>query len=144
VGGALVKRGEFPLLFGRLRDELERLFGDFVPGWPVADFVPRWGLEVKEKNGAVVVRAELPGFEATDFDVEVRDGCLVLSATHKVKKEEKGEASEEVEREYYESVLLPPGVDAEKVTAEYKSGVLTVTLPRAPGAVGRKVPVTTA
>jgi HSP20 family protein len=135
---AMMPRGDFPLWMKRLRDEFDELFNGFMPGWPVPEFYGRAGLEVVEKDGMVVVRVEVPGFEVGDFNVEVCDGYMMMSAVHKV-KEEKGEV---VEREYHETVLLPPGVDAEKVTAEYRNGVLAVMLPRVPSAVGRKVPIT--
>lgn len=143
MSGAMVPRSEFPL-FRNLHEEIDRIFGRFLPAWPEWENGWHWGLDVEEKEEAVIVRAEAPGFEPGDFEVEVRDGYLKLAAvrkTEKGEKEEKGKASEWERRELHETVLLPPGIDEAKVMALYKNGVLTVTLPRAPEAKGRKVPI---
>ena len=88
----------------------------------------------------MVVRAEAPGFEAGDFDVQVQDGRLMLRAARKTETK-KDEGREWSQRECYQSVTLPAGIDKDTVEARYHNGVLTITLPKTPGAKGRRVPV---
>jgi HSP20 family protein len=143
TGGALAPSGDFPFMLSRLRDEFDRLFEDFalswngqrVNGW-------RWGLDVRDEENTVVVRAEAPGFEAGDFDVQVKGDQLVLKAARKATKEdmEKGYREEE-SRECFQAVTLPAGVDADKVSAAYRNGVLTITLPKTADGKGKKIAV---
>src|SRR5262245_39302039 len=79
--------------FHHLREEFDRLFDQFLPRWASpwegADRGGHWGLDVQEDEGAVVVRAEAPGFEPPDFDLQVRDNQLILRAAHKAEAEGK-------------------------------------------------------
>jgi len=80
----------------------------------------------------VVVKAELPGMEADEFEVTVEDNTLTLRGEKKVDTEVTQEHFHRIERSYgsfARSLALPPTVDAAKVKAEYKTGVLTVRLP---------------
>ncbi|MFO0841442.1 MAG: Hsp20/alpha crystallin family protein [Gemmataceae bacterium] len=143
-GGPPARPQEFPSFLGRLRDEFDRMFERFAgarPGpWGEMMSTWRWGLEVFDKDTAVVVRAEAPGFEAGDFDVQVQDGQLTLRACHKVESKQEGEEAWS-SQEYVEVVTLPTAIDKDKVQAKYRNGVLTVTLPKAPQAKGRRVTV---
>lgn len=95
-----------------------------------------------DDDDAVVVRAEAPGFEAGDFDIQVADNRLVLRATKKMEtKEGEGTVREYREHECYESVGLPPGIDNAKVAAEYHNGVLIVTLPKTAEGKAQRIPV---
>ena len=137
---------DFPISFGRMREEFDRLFDRMSRGFPaIADFNGsgwRWGLTVDDQPNAIVVQAEAPGFEAKDFDIRVQDGELVLRASKKVeKKGEKGQVEEYREQECYESVALPTGIDKDKVDAKYHNGVLTVTLPKTAEAKAKKIDV---
>ena len=76
-------RGMWPL--ARLRTEFDRLFDDFFRGWGGLPSWPQptetgWALDVDDEQDKVVIRAEAPGFEPKDFDVQVRDDQLVLTA----------------------------------------------------------------
>ena len=73
----------------RLFDQFSRSWlGLASPGWDAG-----WGLDVREEDGNVIVRAEAPGFEPSDFDIQVRGDQLVLSATHRSESQEKREAT---------------------------------------------------
>jgi len=88
------------------------------------------------------VRAEAPGFEAGDFEVQVSDNRMVLRAPKMVEtKDKEGKTTEHREQECYESVTLPPGIDRDKVEAKYHNGVLTVTFPKTAEGKSRRVPV---
>ena len=89
----------------------------------------RWGVDMEEKDDALVVKAEAPGFEANDFDVQVEDHRLVLRATRKSEtKDKKGTMVQQ--QEFYQSMTLPTDIDKDKVDATYHNGVLTVTMPK--------------
>jgi len=125
----------------RVRDEFDRLLDYFA--WPGPAAVGngwRWGLDVEDRDDAVVVRAEAPGFEPGDFEVSVEDHRLILRATHKATEKQEG-GRREWQRECYEAVSLPAGIDKDKVEARYRNGVLTVTLPRTEQSKARHVPV---
>jgi HSP20 family protein len=142
-GGALAPFREFPFFLSRMRDEFDQLLDRLSRQWPSLWEGEgwRWGLDVRDEDDAVVVQAEAPGFETGDFDVQVSDNRLVLRAARKVETKEEGKAREYRERACYESVTIPAGIDRDKVEAKYHNGVLTVRLPKTPGAKGRRVPV---
>jgi len=149
-------RGAAPARYGggweplaRLRDEFDRMFDHFLRGWPA---VPAgrwdagghggWDLDVREEGDDVVVRAEAPGFEPGEFDVQVRGDQLILRAAHKAEAGGKDEGYREWRRhEFFRTVPLGTDVDADKVKANYRHGVLTVTLPKSDGGKGRKITV---
>lgn len=144
-GHALAPYGGFGLL-GQMRTDFDRLFDRWFQGWPT--FWPeetsdqRWGMEVKDENGKVVIRAETPGFEAGDFDLQAKGDQLVLHAAKKTEAEEKDRDYQEVrQQEYYRSVSLPSGVVMDKAEASYRNGILTVTIPKKEEAKARKIPV---
>jgi len=104
--------------------------------WPAID--------IAEKDDAVVVRAEVPGCKADDIDISVYDNVLTISGEKKLSEEKKGDNYYHVESSYgsfRRELTLPTEVDAEKVEAQCKDGVLTVTLPKAAGSKAVKVKV---
>ena len=138
---------DFAFSLSRMREEFDRFFDrmsrDFSAIAEVNGEGWRWGLEVEDKDDDIVVRAEAPGFEASDLDVRVEGDQLVLRALKKSEtKNEKGEVQEYREQECYESVALPTGIDQENVNAQYLNGVLTVTLPKRAEAKAKRISVT--
>jgi HSP20 family protein len=129
----------------RFRDEFTRLFDQFIPAWSGSFDAARrnnWGFDVREENGMVTVRAEAPGFEPNEFDIEVRDNQLIMCACHKSEGEEKESGAHEWQRrEFYHSMTLPAGVDPNKVDAEYHHGILSVKFPKTEESKGRHIPV---
>jgi len=129
---------------GRLRSEFDRLFDDFFQGWPAMGGAERergWGLDMQDRDDAVIVRADAPGFEPGDFNVEIRGDNLILSATQ---SEEEGKGDEGYrweKRELYRSVTLPAEIDADKIDAQYRNGVLTITLPKVEPAKPKKIEI---
>ena len=121
--------------FAVMQDRLNRLFGNaylrdedtgFRGSW-----VPSVDIFETEKHD-LVLRAELPGMAREDIDVSIENGTIVIKGEKKFDPAVKDEHYRRVERAYgsfHRSFTLPNTVDASKVTAEYKSGVLTVTLP---------------
>jgi HSP20 family protein len=137
------RRNFFPL--GRLRSEFDRLFDDFFSGWPaVGNFMEqaesRWEVDVEDQPDKLIVHAEAPGFEPGDFDLKVQDNQLELCACQSEESSEEG-ARHWRKQEFYRSLPLPSGIDAEHVDAQYRNGILTVTLPKTEQAKARKIEV---
>jgi len=90
-------------------------------------------VDIFENDNEVVFKAELPGLNAKDIDVKLENNILTLKGERRFEKETKEENYHRIEREYgtfSRSFALPTAVNGEKVTAEYKDGVLKVTLPK--------------
>lgn len=145
-----------------LRQEIDRLFEDFGRGFwpspfrrPVFDMEPLWerelsfaatpAVDIAESDKAYEITAELPGMEEKDIEVKLANGTLTIRG-------EKSEETEEKKKDYYlqerrygsfeRRFRVPEGVDADKIEAAFKKGVLTVTLPKsAQGKAEKKIDV---
>jgi HSP20 family protein len=101
-------------------------------------------VDILETDDALIVRADVPDVKIEDIDVRVENQTLTLKGHRKFEKEENVKGYHRLERSYGEfvrSFAVPPTVDTEKVQADYKNGVLTVTLPRKESARPRQVKV---
>jgi len=90
-------------------------------------------VDIRETDDALLVQAELPGIDKKDVQLEVKDGVLTLSGERRYEKDVKEENVHRVERVYgrfSRSFSLPSNVDANKVDADMKDGVLEVRLPK--------------
>ena len=128
------------LNFGRLsslQDELDRLFESPMTGWAPA-------LDVHEDADKFSIRVELPGLKREDIGVSLQDGALVISGERKSEKVEEGVEIHRQERFYgkfQRALTLPAPVAADKVKAQYKDGILTVTLPKSEEAKPKQIDV---
>jgi len=140
--------------FGSLKREIDKLFEDFGLGaWrhpfgrSTFEIEPFWrselslgkepAVDIVEKDKSYEITAELPGMDASNIDVKFSDGMLTI-------KGEKSEEKEEKKKDYYLSerrfgsfsraFRVPNNADAEKIEANFKNGVLKVTLPKLAGA----------
>ena len=122
-------------LFDQLREEMDRMFDMPAPRfglapWREVAFVPP--LELEEKDNTLFVRADLPGMKKEHVKVEVAPEGVTITGERKEEKEEKKEGYFRTERLYgsFERfVPLPDGAVLDKALAEFKDGVLTVTVP---------------
>jgi HSP20 family protein len=130
-----------------LKKELDRLFdrvweGDF-PDWPsFGEWSPK--LDVADTKDALVVKAEVPGIDPREIEVTLQEQVLSIKGEKKEEKEEKDERRYRAERSYgafARAIRLPVPVEAGKVTAAFKNGVLTVTLPKGAAAKGATIPI---
>ena len=118
-----------------MQDRMARLFGDVYLRDEDTGFRGSWtpAVDIFETDGHdLVLRAELPGMMREDIEVTVENNTLVLKGTKKFDSEVKDENYRRIERSYgtfHRSFTLPNTVDAAKVSADYKNGVLTVKLP---------------
>ena len=127
----------------RLQDEMSRVFDDRLyragesVGWTPA-------CDIYEDDEGVTLRFELAGVDPKDVDVHFENGVLTVKGERKLEKEEKRENYHRVERSFgtfTRSFSLPGSVDAEKIKAETKNGVLTVALPKKAEAKPRAIQV---
>ena len=129
----------------------EELFGELGKGYwvrPVglpAETDLKMKLDVKEDEKAFTVHAEIPGVKKEDIHVDVEGDHVTLRAEVKQEKEEKkGEKVIHSERSYgmvSRSFTLPADVDAAGAKAEYKDGLLNLTLPKKSGSSTKRISV---
>lgn len=135
--------------FPDFQAELGRLFGrPLFPAatWPSAKNGGRWfpEVDITEEKDRLVVKADLPGMKQEEIAVEVSDGVLTIKGERKRETETKEGKLYRVERSYgsfLRAFTLPAGVDAAKVNAAYKNGVLEVTLPKLAEAKAKQIKV---
>ena len=147
---AIVRWEPFRDLVG-LQDRMNRLFDESYRGarpgadedWALgASWAP--AVDIFEQDGNIVLKAELPGVDAKDVDIRVENNMLTLRGERKFDKEVKRENYHRVERAYgtfTRSFTLPTVVDTEKIKAEFKDGVLRVTLPKREEAKPKQIQV---
>ena len=124
--------------WSNLRDELNSFFelpvwssfartGQLFTGWSPA-------LDLYQSNDNVIAVVELPGMRKEDIEISLHDGTLTVSGERKRENSSNGDKAERTERyvgTFRRTIALPTRVDAGKVSATYRDGVLTVTLPKA-------------
>jgi HSP20 family protein len=96
---------------------------------------PTWApsVDIYENEASLVVKAELPGVDPKQVEVRVENNTLFLKGERKFEEETNQQNYHRVERAYgsfVRSFALPASVDPEKVSAEYKDGLLTITIPK--------------
>jgi len=120
-----------------LRDEMDRLFDVAFPALSTLQrdgFFDNWQgefpVDLYQEKDAFVVRAELPGFRKEDLSVEVADGILTVTGHQKTEVTADKEKKSTQERKVSRSISLPEHLQADKITANYEAGILTVKLPK--------------
>lgn len=136
-GKDLAKKSEHPV--DQFRDEMNRLFDSFFRGFDIEPFDARGGVfspkvDVVETEAEIRVSAELPGMDEKEIEVTLGKDSLTIRGEKKLEKDETGKDYYRMERSYgafSRTIPLPVQVDPEKVSAEFRKGVLTVALPKA-------------
>jgi len=121
-----------------LEAEIDRLFETTLGDFAGTTNNTRFPVDLYEDKANTYVRAELPGVNRDDINVEVVDGYLAITAARKTPAED-GKAEESFS--FSRSVSLNEEVQADKVSAAYENGVLTVTLPKREEAKPKKITV---
>jgi len=129
-----------------LRDDLNSLFelpwagfgrsAQLFSGWSPA-------LDLYQNNDNLVAMVELPGMKKEEIEISLHDGTLIIAGERK-NQSSNGETAERTERyvgKFRRSITLPTRVDANKVQASYRDGILTVTLPKAEEAKPKQIQV---
>ena len=133
--------------WANLRDDLDTLLD--LPFWNTSSrqsqLFSGWtpALDLYQNNDNIVAVIELPGMRKEDIEISLQDGTLTISGE---RKEERGTEDGATRTERYtgkfrRSITLPTRVDANKVNATYKDGILTVTLPKAEEAKPKQIQI---
>ncbi len=126
-----------------ISDRLNRMLGDELRG-SQDDAFGAWvpAVDVFEKGETLVIRAELPGVRREEIDVRIENGTLMLRGERRREEEIREGAAYRLERIYgrfSRSFALPTTVDASKISATFKDGVLEIAVPKAEEAKPKKV-----
>tara|TARA_R110000782_G_scaffold217240_1_gene304727 strand:+ start:639 stop:1145 length:507 start_codon:yes stop_codon:yes gene_type:complete len=126
--------------FSQLKAEMDDLFSSYIPALPAFGrtngghaFALPTKLDVSETDDAIELVLDVPGIDRKDIDISLTDSGVMISGKREEKKEEKGKNFHRMERAYgafERQVPLPCEVDADKVSATLKKGVLSITLPK--------------
>jgi HSP20 family protein len=140
---------------GRMERDMERMFEDFFgrrirPFWP-GRWLPTEGMEISapavdvyEEKDDIVVKAELPGMEKDNIEVNISDHFLTIKGEKKKEEETKEKDYYRSERSYgsfLRTVELPKDIHADKVKASFNNGVLEVRMPKTEEAKKKEIKV---
>ncbi|MEQ9593310.1 MAG: Hsp20/alpha crystallin family protein [Cyclobacteriaceae bacterium] len=117
-----------PVAFSSL---LDKFFNDSMTKSGMSSFVPK--VDVIEDEKAFELHVEVPGMEKEDFKIELNDGSLTVSGERKFKSEQNEKNFHSVETRYgsfSRTFVIPDNVEANKIDAKYKNGILELTLPK--------------
>lgn len=132
-------RGDINQVFDRMFQSPFDLTRDnqFMEGWVPA-------IDLYENKDALTVKAELPGMKKSEIEVSLHDNLLTISGERKQEQKEKASEyrTERFVGRFQRTFTLPTQVNAEKITATYADGVLTVVMPKAEEAKPKQIPVT--
>jgi HSP20 family protein len=118
-----------------LQSEVNRLFDTFFGGRPANAGLRRWvpAMDLVETEDHLVLRADLPGVDPEEVNIELKDGVLTVSGERKGEHEEQTDSFYRVERAFgtfSRSMSLPERVEADRITATVENGVLEVRIPK--------------
>jgi len=129
----------FPATFRNFEDVVARMLNEPRGARPWSPSV-----DIYETENELVLKADLPDVKLADIEVRVENQTLTLKGERKFEKDESAKGFHRIERSYgtfERSFTVPSSVDAEKVAADYKNGVLTVKLPKKEAAKPRQVKI---
>lgn len=130
-----------------LREAMNRLLEESFVGLGRYDLFGRTPpVDIRETETAFVIEASLPGMKPKDLQITATPDQVTIRATKKAAEKTEEQAGTYVRHERYEgelsrSITLPTSVNPEGATATYEHGVLTLTLPKAPHAAAKQIPV---
>jgi HSP20 family protein len=134
-------------LLNQLQREVNRLFdtsrvGNEESGLMASDWAP--AVDIKEENDRFVIQADVPGVDPKDIDITMEKGVLTLKGQRVSESQEETEKYKRVERvrgTFMRRFSLPDTVEADKINAKFKDGVLEVTVPKGEEAQPRRIQV---
>jgi HSP20 family protein len=147
---ALIPWRSFPLdEWGGLQDRINRLFEETFGQYPAGkkETLERtWSpvVDIYEEKDTITVKAELPGIKKEEVSIEIKDNVLTLSGERSHEVEKKKENYHRIERFYGKfsrSFTLPETVQVDKIKANYKDGVLEITLPKSEETKPKAIPI---
>jgi HSP20 family protein len=135
-----------PDLFENLRSRMQSMFEDFFADLETtsilkSDFNPVLDIHEDDKN--IYIKAEIPGVKKEDLEVTIKDNVVIIKGEKKEEKEEKDRKKYVKECVYgsFERSFILPEVDAEKAKAEFKDGLLKITLPKKEEEKGKSIKI---
>jgi len=147
--GSLTKARDRDPFFA-LHDQIDRVFDEFTRGFGLSSFGERglgWpSVDVKEDEKRVCVEAELPGMEKDDVEVLLTDNVLTIRGEKRVEQDDsKRHYSERYFGSFERRIPLGVEVEADKIQASFKNGVLKLEIPKNKQAQerGRRIPIST-
>lgn len=131
VPGELFRMTPFSLM-RRMTEEMDRVFGEF--GLSHGESKAFWSppIEISQRDGAYVMKAELPGVDPGDMKLEVTADAVILQGERKVERDETQGGVHITERVYgrfYRTISLPEGAKVGEAKAKFEKGVLEITVP---------------
>jgi HSP20 family protein len=139
----------------RMKDDMDRMFESFMPGMSARSgqevqarggapgmWMPR--VEVLEREGNLMVRADLPGIRKEDLQIDVTDDALVLRGERRQESEEERGGlyrSEVTYGSFHRAIPLPEGANAENAQARFENGVLEITIPMSQPSRARRIEI---
>jgi HSP20 family protein len=144
----MVKRDPFNEL-RNFQEDFNRIFGSTLPRFFSGEeglLGGSWSpaVDIYEDQNSIMLEADLPGLKQGDFNLSIENYRLTLSGERKFEKENKGDNWRRVERAYgsfTRTFSLPSTVNVDQVNAEFKDGVLRVTLPKREEVKARQIQV---
>lgn len=138
--------------FQRLAEEMDRMFDDFGIGRRWTEPLSRvtgmdaWAPEIDifQKNNELTIRADLPGMKRDEVSVDITDDAITIQGERKRESEEEREGFYRSERSYgsfCRVIPLPEGAMTEQAKANFRDGVLEITMPAPPAAKGRRLEI---
>jgi HSP20 family protein len=109
----------------------------------------RWApaVDLSETVDKIIIKAEIPGVDPKDINISIQDNILLVNGEKREEKEETGKSFYRIERHYgsfSRTIDLPSSVDPDKINAEYKNGVLEITMEKKEAMKPKQIPVKTA
>ncbi len=130
-----------------LRHELDTLFERFMRGaWDLTDLGAMPRMDLEETDKALRIKLEIPGVDPADVEISVTGNLLTVRGESREEKEERGATFHRQERRagvFERSVSLPSTVNPDKADAQFRNGLLTITLEKHPGAQAKRIKVRT-
>lgn len=130
----------------RFREDMDHLFQRFFHNWPELLETRPWGVEVDNRTEDVLYKVELPGFEASDLDVQANGQTLTIRAEKKYESKQEGDNAPFQSREYrafHRHFALPAGTKPDQIEATYRNGLLEVRVPKSEEAKGKRIAIKT-
>jgi HSP20 family protein len=121
---------------------VERFFGEMHAGSGMTTFAPP--VDIVDRGNEIVVRADLPGMEQKDIQIELQDGVLTIRGERKEERQQEAANyrwSERWDGTFLRAITLPTGVDPAKIQAQFRNGVLDVRIPKKQESTPKKIEV---
>ncbi len=128
-----------------MQDEINRMFDNFWGGFDGQDgAMPAPPVDVTEKADNFIVSAELPGLKKDDIKLTLQNNVLTISGSRKRETESRDDQYHRVERSFgsfCRTINFPTSVDASKINADFKNGVLAIELPKVEEAKPKEIAI---